>query len=171
MLFKPEFYSLESKPPQVCITEGVSHPISFLAFVKSLIMPVWETVVPVSQAITQYCYYSTKDNGYFYYINIFHIQGVKYFFCEFHREQAWERWTSKSVNGVSIQKEEVLAKLRQVASSETEEIFKQRVNALKESNLWKGNSHLRNWFETTWLKEHKVSASRRQKMFIILTFL
>ena len=74
------------------------------------------------------------------------------------------------MNGVSIQKEEVLAKRRQVASSETEEIFKQRVNALKESNLWKGNNHLSNWFETTWLKEHKVSASRRQKMFI-LTFL
>ena len=70
------------------------------------------------------------------------------------------------MNGASIQKEEVLAKLRLVASSETEEIYKQRVNALKESNLWKGNSHLSNWFETKWLKEHKVSASRRQKMFI-----
>ena len=75
------------------------------------------------------------------------------------------------MNGVSIQKEEVLAKLRQVACSETEEIYKQRVNALKESNLWKGNSHLSSWFETTWLKEHKVSASRKQKVFIISAFL
>ena len=64
------------------------------------------------------------------------------------------------MNGVSIQKEEVLAKRHLVASSETEEIYKQRVN-----------SHLSNWFETTWLKEHKVSASRRKKMFIISAFL
>ena len=75
------------------------------------------------------------------------------------------------MNGVSIQKEEVLAKFPQVACSETEEIYKQRVNALKESNLWKGNSHLSSWFETTWLKENKVSASRRKKMFIISAFL
>lgn len=83
--------------------------------------------------------------------------GCMVFLCDFHREQAWGRWTAKSVNGVSSNKEEVLAKLRLVANSETEEIYQERVRTLKEFSVWKENNHLRGWFENHWLKDHKVS--------------
>lgn len=92
---------------------------------------------------------------------MFEITGCTVFLCDFHREQAWERWTAKTANGVSAIKEEVLAKLRLIANSETEEIYQERVLTLKESSVWKENKHLREWFESTWLKEHKVSASIR----------
>ena len=35
--------------------------------------------------------------------------------CDFHREQAWERWASKTANGVVAHKEELLALLRRTA--------------------------------------------------------
>ena len=164
MLFKPEFYRLESKPPQVCISEGVSHPISFLAFVTTLIMPVWEAVVPVSQAITQYCY-STKDNVYFYYMNIFHIQGAKYFYASFIGNRLGRDGQPSQWMGYQYKKKKYLQNFAKWQAQKLKRSTT-RVNALKESNLWKGKSHLSDWFETTWLKEHKVSASRRQKMFI-----
>ena len=81
------------------------------------------------------------------------------FLCDFHREQAWERWTAKAANGVSPIKDEVLAKFRLIANSETENIYQERVCSLKESNFWKENQNLQVWFENHWLKEHKVSAS------------
>lgn len=80
------------------------------------------------------------------------------FLCDFHREQAWERWTAKSANGVSAIKEQVLAQLRLIANSETEEIYQERVHALRESDIWKENPRLCEWFENHWLKDHKVSA-------------
>ena len=57
--------------------------------------------------------------------------GTMVYPCDFHRAQAWERWTSKTANGVSPSKEEVLAKLRLVANSETEAIYQQRVRDLR----------------------------------------
>lgn len=36
------------------------------------------------------------------------------YICDFHREQAWERWLSKSSNGLLNEKQKVLAKLRAI---------------------------------------------------------
>ncbi|XP_068691142.1 uncharacterized protein [Montipora foliosa] len=91
--------------------------------------------------------------------------GCKVFLCDFHREQAWERWTAKSANGVNSHREEVLAKLRLVASAESEELYASQVKALKECHFWKENSRMRDWFENHWLREHKVS-----KMKIYMAF-
>lgn len=46
--------------------------------------------------------------------------------------------------------------LRDVAKSETEDLFEENVSSLKESELWLDNPKLRNWFEKTWLVEAKV---------------
>lgn len=85
--------------------------------------------------------------------------GCMVFLCDFHREQAWERSTTKSANGVSYKKEEVLAKLWLIANSETEEIYQERGHTFRESSVWKENNHVREWFENHWLKEHKVSGN------------
>lgn len=87
------------------------------------------------------------------------IAGCAVFLCDFHREQAWERWTAKATNGVLPIKDEVLAKCRLIANSDTEKIYQERVHSLKGSNFWKENPNLQVWFENHWLKEHRVSAS------------
>nr|XP_018672055.1 uncharacterized protein LOC108950555 isoform X1 [Ciona intestinalis] len=46
------------------------------------------------------------------------FQGCKVLLCDFHREQAWERWVKKSDNGVGDRKKAVLSGLRAVAKAE-----------------------------------------------------
>lgn len=42
------------------------------------------------------------------------------YICDFHRGQAWERFLTKSSNGLTDRKQSVLAKLRAVARARTE---------------------------------------------------
>ena len=42
---------------------------------------------------------------------------VKVFLCDFHREQAWHRWTSKTENGFSHISDQVKSRLRRIAHS------------------------------------------------------
>ena len=60
-------------------------------------------------------------------------------FCNFHREQAWERWTSKKDNGVSHNKETLLRLMRQIARSRTEECFESSLQMLRETPDRKAN--------------------------------
>ena len=64
----------------------------------------------------------------------------KVLLCDFHREQAWERWVSKTAHGVAAFKEEVLAKLRRIAHASTTTEYETAVNVLKEWHVWKTNS-------------------------------
>ncbi|CAH3157919.1 unnamed protein product [Porites lobata] len=41
--------------------------------------------------------------------------GCSVYLCDFHREQAWDRWMVKKENDVSDKKEKVLCRLRRVA--------------------------------------------------------
>lgn len=66
----------------------------------------------------------------------------KVFLCDFHREKAWLEWISKSDNGVSGNKDEVLCLLRSIANSRTLKEFEKAVAAMKKSNT--GN-HPRNF--------------------------
>lgn len=45
------------------------------------------------------------------------------FLCDFHREQSWTRWVSKTDNGVGDSKEKVLAMMRRCAHSCSVEEF------------------------------------------------
>ena len=78
------------------------------------------------------------------------------FLCDFHREQAWERWVSKGSNNVSHCKDELLARMREIACAEDTAIFNDAVEALKQLPIWNQNKALRDWFLGTWLKESKV---------------
>ena len=42
------------------------------------------------------------------------------FICDFHREQAWERWLNAIRNGVRMIKIEMLSKFRRISKSRTE---------------------------------------------------
>jgi len=78
------------------------------------------------------------------------------YICDFHREQAWERWLAKSSNGLTDRKQSVLAKLRAVARARTEKEYLEKLDNLKDSEEWKTNSNLRNYMTKTWLPQHKV---------------
>ena len=78
------------------------------------------------------------------------------YLCDFHREQAWERWVSKAANGVSHCKEEVLSRLRRVAHATSPQKYQEAVKALMASTVWVQNPKLQCWFQKTWLSHYKV---------------
>ena len=64
-----------------------------------------------------------------------------------------------ALDGVSGTRESLLAMLRQIARSRTEDTFNKALNNLEESNEWKSNLNLRRWFQNTWLKHKKASTA------------
>ena len=88
-------------------------------------------------------------------LHLFAIECTVYL-CDFHREQAWERWVAKKDNGVSSQKEELLSRLRRIARASTEAKYNSAVSDLKHSQIWKTNIKVQKWFGNTWLKASKV---------------
>lgn len=59
------------------------------------------------------------------------------FLCDFHREQSWTRWVSKTDNGVGESKDKVLAMLRRCAHSCWEDQFEVALESLTNSVEWK----------------------------------
>ncbi|KAK3093881.1 hypothetical protein FSP39_021404, partial [Pinctada imbricata] len=58
------------------------------------------------------------------------------FICDFHREQSWLRWTSKTDNGVTGTREKLLSMLRRVAHSCSTEEFEEAKLSLQNSERW-----------------------------------
>ena len=50
------------------------------------------------------------------------------FICDFHREQAWERWLNAIKNGACMIKNEMLCKFRRIARSRTEKELKNAID-------------------------------------------
>jgi hypothetical protein len=75
--------------------------------------------------------------------------------CDFHRNQAWERWTSKKENSVE-DKDQILTLLRKVALAKDEDAFHQQVQAMTASKVWQSNQKLQNYFNRVWYPHHKV---------------
>ena len=88
------------------------------------------------------------------------------YLCDFHREQAWERWTKDHKHGLNPDEGQwLLDQLRTCAWAPsacpdkgvpTDHHFQQAVKALQSSNLWKTNDDVRQWLNGTWLKMSKV---------------
>ena len=77
--------------------------------------------------------------------------------CNFHREQAWERWLSLTSHDMRSVKDQALVFLRKIADSESEEQYLKNVKELKEAVLWKSDSSgkFRDYIDKTWLPVHK----------------
>nr|XP_047142913.1 uncharacterized protein LOC124817146 [Hydra vulgaris] len=88
------------------------------------------------------------------------FSGCSVLICDFHREQAWERWLSKTNNGCCTVKNAVKLQLRQIDNAKTEEICKDAVNAFKETEEWKNYPKLREYLNNTWLCNQKISLNR-----------
>ena len=86
---------------------------------------------------------------------------VKVYLCDFHREQAWDRWVRNHKHGLTQDEQrELLTFLRQCAwapplSTESEDQvispFNLAVQDLKNSKVWKTHDSVRQWLSTKWL--------------------
>jgi hypothetical protein len=56
--------------------------------------------------------------------------GTTTYICDFHREQAWERWLKKGDNGLTHKKDDVLKLLRTVAKSNTEDGYHKNLSPI-----------------------------------------
>ena len=81
------------------------------------------------------------------------------FICDFHREQAWERWLSKSINGCSTIKNDVKIMPRRIAHAKTIPNCKEAVKALKDSYEYKNYPKLIDYLKNTWFCIKKVSTN------------
>ena len=94
--------------------------------------------------------------------------------CDFHREQAWIRWTKLLKHGVNEKRNDVLTLLRSIANAYTVDKYEEAVNNLKTNILWTENTALQQWFTRTWLSQHKVLLDRLVlflfQLFIYLFF-
>jgi hypothetical protein len=77
--------------------------------------------------------------------------------CDFHREQAWERWCKAIRHGVAAFKDELLCRLRRIARADSETAFQKALDDLQASHVWKEHKQLRDWFGKEWLPEKKVN--------------
>lgn len=88
------------------------------------------------------------------------------YLCDFHWEQAWERWTKDHKHSLNQSEGEwLLDQLRVCAwapSANPDEglppdhHFQEVVKVLQSSNLWKTSDSVRQWLNGTWLKMSKV---------------
>ena len=77
--------------------------------------------------------------------------GISVMICDFHREQAWERWTKKSQNGLSHdQREELLACLRGVAFANSEINLAKALQNLESCPSF-SLPKVSEWLSKTWL--------------------
>ena len=53
--------------------------------------------------------------------------GCSVVLCDFHREQAWDRWLSATSNGMRNVKEIALSLMRKIAASETNEEYNENI--------------------------------------------
>ena len=103
---------------------------------------------------------------------------TKVFLCDFHREQAWERWVKDHKHGLSKQEhEELLSLLRRCANAPASRSIHRETNEQtpaeeqdnsvlqqdsqagyefaiadpKSSNVWKDNQDVQTWLSIYWL--------------------
>ena len=81
------------------------------------------------------------------------------YLCDFHREQAWERWVKDRKHQLSAEDGKVLLDLLRTCawapSADEEDVpynyyFQKAVETLKESKIWKSNEYVRQWLSNTW---------------------
>ena len=101
----------------------------------------------------------------------------KVYLCDFHREQAWERWVKDRKHGLSPDEgDTLLSLLRDIAQAPSPESdnlslsldhnYNQHVVDLKRSAIWKKNSLVREWLEGKWLCSPQVYTRSSKKPLI-----
>ena len=86
------------------------------------------------------------------------------YLCDFHREQAWDRWAKDHKHGLSqTEAEELLTFLRACAwapptdEADPTSAYKLAVTNLKQSAVWNNHEQVREWLTAKWLTIPQVS--------------
>lgn len=96
------------------------------------------------------------------------VPGCIVYICDFHREQAWVQWIINSKNGINKDKKDnLLNSLRNLARTSTEGDFNLALRDLQDSELWRTNTRLQKWMNTTWLPERQASVSLAYIIIIV----
>ena len=88
------------------------------------------------------------------------------YLCDFHREQAWERWVKERAHGLANSDAEILLDLlrncanaapnRDDSEGPVDHYFQLELRQLKKSDIWLQNEQVRHWLTSTWLCCSKV---------------
>ncbi|XP_065679788.1 uncharacterized protein LOC136094113 [Hydra vulgaris] len=94
--------------------------------------------------------------------------GCVVFICDFHREQAWDRWLKTKSNGLTQDRLKILCLLRMIARADTVEICEAEINNLKNCFYWINNKALREYLSRYWLpiKHRWVKAYRQTRLLV-----
>ena len=83
---------------------------------------------------------------------------ITVYLCDFHREQAWDRWMKKQQHGLTQrEQQDLLALLRQCAwappatTEDQNSPLHLAVSDLKNSQIWKDHESVHQWLSTKWL--------------------
>ena len=92
--------------------------------------------------------------------------GIQIYICDFHREQAWERWVKDHHHNLDpSQAEQLLDLLRDCARASSpshddslpvDHYYQIALKNLKESKIWKENEQVQHWITSTWLSVAEV---------------
>ena len=78
---------------------------------------------------------------------------IEVYLCDFHREQAWNRWVNKAENGVANIADQVKVYLRSIAHSISHADPQLTVKNFMNADFYHGK--LKNWFTRIWLPHIK----------------
>ena len=78
------------------------------------------------------------------------------YISDYHRERNWQHWLSLADKAIYSVRNEILTRLRRVATVTADYQFNTVKGELLASSVWKNNPSLQKWFEGTWLTEPKV---------------
>ena len=77
---------------------------------------------------------------------------VAVYICDFHREQAWQRWVKAGKNGLTVREQKIILELMQaIARARSETSYKKAVKSLRKSTLYMGNPKVQKYCEKVWL--------------------
>ncbi|XP_021366093.1 uncharacterized protein LOC110458632 [Mizuhopecten yessoensis] len=83
------------------------------------------------------------------------FNGCDVYLCDFHREQAWQRWVNDGKNNLLDKKLEVLQLFRSLANAESEDSYESALQDLRESAIYQEQPHLSNYIEKKWITQSK----------------
>lgn len=74
------------------------------------------------------------------------------YICDFHRIQAWQRWSRTGKNGLTAgQQEAFLAMLQRVAYSRSKKQFEEALVTLRNSKVYRNNMKAKDYVEKVWM--------------------
>ena len=77
---------------------------------------------------------------------------VAVYICDFHREQAWQRWVKAGKNGLTVGEQKMFLELMQaIARARSETSYKKAVESLRKSTLYLENPKVQEYCGKVWL--------------------